>query len=50
MSEADLYRGGAVPLEQSRVPPEGGWADCLMGPGFVLRVRLGSFAFVSLRI
>jgi hypothetical protein len=25
-SEADLYWGGAVPLEWSEVPPEGGWA------------------------
>jgi hypothetical protein len=23
-SEAELYRGGAVPLERSEVPPEGG--------------------------
>jgi hypothetical protein len=28
-SEAELYRGGAVPLERRRVSPEGGWADCL---------------------
>jgi hypothetical protein len=28
-SEADLYRGIAVPLERSAVPPEGGWANCL---------------------
>jgi hypothetical protein len=34
-SEAELYRGGAVPLERSGVPPEGGWADCLMGRGSV---------------
>jgi hypothetical protein len=32
-SEADLYRGSAVPLERSRVLPEGGWADCLTGRG-----------------
>jgi hypothetical protein len=32
-SEADLYRGGAVPLEWSGVPPKGGWADCLTGRG-----------------
>jgi hypothetical protein len=32
-SEADLYRGGAVPLEQSGALPEGGWADCLTGRG-----------------
>jgi hypothetical protein len=44
--EAKLYRGGAVPLERSGVPPEGGWADFLVGHGFVLRVRLGLFAFV----
>jgi hypothetical protein len=31
MSEAELYRGDAVPLERSGVPPEGGWADCLTG-------------------
>jgi hypothetical protein len=35
MSEADLYRGGAVPLERSGVLPEGGWADCLTGHGSV---------------
>jgi hypothetical protein len=35
MSEADLYRDGAIPLERSGVPPEGGWADCLMGRGSV---------------
>jgi hypothetical protein len=34
-SEADLYRGGAVPLQRSGVPPEGGWADCLTGRGSV---------------
>jgi hypothetical protein len=33
-SEADLYRGGVVPLE-SGVPPESGWADCLTGRGSV---------------
>jgi hypothetical protein len=33
--EADLYRSGAVPLERSEVPPEGGWADCLTGLGFL---------------
>jgi hypothetical protein len=32
-SEADLYRGGAVPLEWCEVSPEGGWADCLTGRG-----------------
>jgi hypothetical protein len=41
--------GGAVPLERSGVPPEGGWADCLTGRGsvglFCARV-LGSFAFI----
>jgi hypothetical protein len=30
-SEADLYRGGAVPLERCGVSPEGAWADCLTG-------------------
>jgi hypothetical protein len=45
-SEARLYRGGPVSLERSGVPPEGGQADCLVGRGFVLRVRLGSFAFL----
>jgi hypothetical protein len=35
-----------VSLERSGVPPEGGQVDCLVGCGFVLRVRLGSFAFV----
>jgi hypothetical protein len=35
-----------VSLERSGVPPEGGQADCLVGRGFVLRVRSGSFAFV----
>jgi hypothetical protein len=34
-SEAELYRGGVVPLEQSGVPSEGGWADCLTGRGSV---------------
>jgi hypothetical protein len=34
-SEAELYRGGAVPLDRSRLPPEGGWADRLTGRGFV---------------
>jgi hypothetical protein len=34
-SEADLYLGGAIPLERSGVPPEGGWADCLTGRGSV---------------
>jgi hypothetical protein len=29
--EAKLYRGGAVPLERSGVPPEGVWADFLVG-------------------
>jgi hypothetical protein len=38
-SEADLYRGGAVPLELSGVPPEGGWADCLTGRGPVSLFR-----------
>jgi hypothetical protein len=32
-SEADLYRGGVVPLERSGVSPEGGWVDCLTGRG-----------------
>jgi hypothetical protein len=32
-SKAELYRGGAVPLERSGVPPEGGWADSLTGRG-----------------
>jgi hypothetical protein len=45
-SEARLYWGGPVSLERSGVPPEGGQADCLVGRGFVLRVRLGSFASV----
>jgi hypothetical protein len=45
-SKARLYRGGPMSLERSGVPPEGGQADCLVGRGFVLRVRLGSFAFV----
>jgi hypothetical protein len=45
-SKADLYRGGAVPLEQSGVPPEGGWADCLTGRGFISCACLGSFAFI----
>jgi hypothetical protein len=35
-----------VSLERSGVPPEGGQADCLVGRGFVLCMRLGSFAFV----
>jgi hypothetical protein len=35
-----------VSLERSRVPPEGGQADCLVGRGFVLPMRLGSFAFI----
>jgi hypothetical protein len=30
-SEVELYRGGAIPLQRSGVPPEGAWADCLMG-------------------
>jgi hypothetical protein len=34
-SEADLYRGGAVPLERSGDSPEGGWVDCLTGRGSV---------------
>jgi hypothetical protein len=34
-SEAELYRGGAVPLDRSGVPPEGGWADRLTGRGSV---------------
>jgi hypothetical protein len=34
-SVADLYQGGAVPLEWSGVPPEGGWADYLTGRGSV---------------
>jgi hypothetical protein len=34
-SEAELYRCGAVPLERSGVPPEGGWADCLTARGSV---------------
>jgi hypothetical protein len=34
-SEAKLYQGSAVPLERSGVPPEGGWADCLVGRGSV---------------
>jgi hypothetical protein len=34
-SEADLYRGGAVALERSGDPPEGGWADFLTGRGTV---------------
>jgi hypothetical protein len=45
-SEARLYWGGPVSLERSGVPPEGGQADCLVGRGFVLRVRSGLFAFV----
>jgi hypothetical protein len=45
-SEARLYRGGPVSLERSGVLPKGGQADCLVGRGFVLRVRLGSFVFV----
>jgi hypothetical protein len=40
-SEADLYWGGAVPHEQSGVPPEGGWADRSTGHGPVgLFVRM----------
>jgi hypothetical protein len=39
-----------VSLERSGVPSEGGLADCLVDRAFVLRVRLGSFAFVFLRI
>jgi hypothetical protein len=46
LSEARLYRGSPVSLESSGVPPEGGQVDCLVDRGFVLRVRLGSFAFV----
>jgi hypothetical protein len=34
-SEARLYQGGPMSLEQSGVPPEGGQADCLLGRGFV---------------
>jgi hypothetical protein len=45
-SEARLYRGGPVSHERSGVLPEGGQADCLVGRGFVLRVRLGLFASV----
>jgi hypothetical protein len=30
-SEAKGYLCGAVPLERSGVPPEGGWVDCLVG-------------------
>jgi hypothetical protein len=53
-SEADLYRGGAVPLEQSGVSPEGGWADCLTGCGpvgwFCARVWVCfAFVFMSLK-
>jgi hypothetical protein len=44
--EAKLYWGGAVPLKRSGVSPEDGWAVFLVGCGFVLRVRLGLFAFV----
>jgi hypothetical protein len=32
-SEAKLYQCGAVPLERSGIPPEGGQADCLVGRG-----------------
>jgi hypothetical protein len=32
-SEAEFYQCGAVPLERSGVPPEGGQADCLVGCG-----------------
>jgi hypothetical protein len=30
-SEAEGCQCDAVPLERSEVPPEGGWADCLVG-------------------
>jgi hypothetical protein len=32
-SEAEVCQCCAVPLERSEVPPEGGWADCLVGRG-----------------
>jgi hypothetical protein len=30
-SEAEVYKCGVVPLERSGIPPECGWADCLVG-------------------
>jgi hypothetical protein len=30
-SEAEVCQCGVVPLERIGVPPEGGWADCLVG-------------------
>jgi hypothetical protein len=32
-SEAEFYQCGTAPLERSGVPPEGGYADCLVGHG-----------------
>jgi hypothetical protein len=44
--EADLYWGGAVPLERSGVPSEGGWDDCLTGRGSVGLLRVFRFVRV----
>jgi hypothetical protein len=48
-SEAEFRSRGRPSLERDITSPEGATgprADCLVGRGFVLRVRLGSFASV----